>query len=201
VSAIECKWAGEVSVCDRNSEKVSHYPRVAVLVLVTASKRAAPQLELDPDSAEAHASRGHVLGLGKRFDEAKVEFETAIRLAPTLFESHYLFARACWAEGRMEEAARHFEEASRVRPEDYQSPALVSTVYEKLGQPAKAEEARLRAIAAARRQIELYPTDVRALYLGAGALRREGHEAEAQEWARRVLASVYYNLVLLHVRE
>jgi serine/threonine protein kinase/Flp pilus assembly protein TadD len=177
-----------------------HYLEATEENLKRAEEASRKALELDPDSAEAHASRGHVLGLGKRFDEAKVEFETAIRLAPNLFESHYLFARACWAAGRMEEAVQHFEDASRVRPEDYQSPALVSTVYEALGDKAKAKNARRRAIVAARRQVELYPTDVRALYLGAGALRLEGEEAEAKQWARRALdtgsedPSVYYNL-------
>jgi serine/threonine protein kinase/tetratricopeptide (TPR) repeat protein len=182
-----------------------HYIEATEENLRRAEEASRKALELDPGSAEAHASRGHVLALGRRFDEAKVEFETAIRLAPTLFESHYLFARACWAEGRMEEAARHFEDAMRARPEDYQSPALISTVYQALGDQVKADEARRHTIAAARRQLELYPTDVRALYLGAGALRVMGQDAEALQWARRALdagsddPAVYYNLACFYM--
>jgi eukaryotic-like serine/threonine-protein kinase len=166
-----------------------------------ASRRA---LELDPESPEAHASRGYVLGLAKHFDEAKAEFETAIRLAPTLFESYYLFGRACWAAGRMEEAAQHFEDACRVRPEDYQAPVLLSSVYDALGHTAKGDEARRRGVVAARRHLQLYPTEVRALYLGAGALRVLGQEEEAQEWARAALAAgsedpaVYYNVACFY---
>jgi serine/threonine protein kinase/Flp pilus assembly protein TadD len=162
-----------------------------------ASQRA---LELNPESPEAHASRGYVLGLANQFEAAKAEFETAIRLAPTLFESHYLFARACWAAGRMEEAALHFEEASRVRPEDYQAPVLGGSVYDALGQTARGDDARRRGVVAARRYLQLYPNEVRALYLGAGALRQLGQEDEAQEWAHAALAAgsddpaVYYNV-------
>ncbi|MDQ3809078.1 MAG: protein kinase, partial [Chloroflexota bacterium] len=166
-----------------------------------ASRKA---LELDPDSAEAHASRGHAISLSKRFDEAHAEFETAIRLAPTLFEAHYLYARACWAQGLLEEAARHFEDACEVRPEDYQAPCLLGTVYDGLGEREKADSTRRRALAASRRHLELYPDDVRALYLGAGMLRQLGEEAEATEWASRVLAmasddpAVYYNLACFY---
>jgi serine/threonine protein kinase/Flp pilus assembly protein TadD len=166
-----------------------------------ASRRA---LELDPESPEAHASRGHVLGLGKRFEEAKAEFETALRLAPTLFESHYLYGRACWAVGRMEEAVQHFEDACRVRPEDYQAPALLASVYDGLGDAEKGDKARRHAVDAARRQLELYPTDVRALYLGAGSLLRLGLEEEAEQWARQALdagsddPAVYYNVACFY---
>jgi adenylate cyclase len=162
-----------------------------------ASRKA---LELDSDSAEAHASRGHVLMLGKHFEEARSEFEAAIRLAPTLFEPHYLFGRACWAEGLMAVAVRHFEDASRVRPEDYQAPALMATAYEALGEAEKSQAGHARALQVIRRHLELYPNDVRALYMGAIALRQLGQDAEAQSGARQALQTdsddpaVYYNL-------
>jgi Predicted integral membrane protein len=71
-----------------------------------ASRRA---LELGANSAEAHASRGFALSLGKHYEEARAELAAAIGLAPSLYEGHYLFGRVCWAEGRWEEARRHFE--------------------------------------------------------------------------------------------
>ncbi|HEX2249612.1 MAG TPA: protein kinase [Gemmatimonadales bacterium] len=181
-----------------------HYLESTETNLRKAEEASRKALELDPDSAEAHASRAHVLGLGKHFEEARAEFETAIRLAPTLFEPHYLFARACWAQGLMEEAARHFEDAARVRPEDYQAPSLLSNVYDALGDTEKADDARRRALAAARRHLELYPGEVRALYLGAGALLRVGHQEEAQQWAEQALRAgsddpaMYYNLACFY---
>ena len=79
-----------------------------------AARRA---LELNGDSAEAHASRGQVLSLMGRHQEAEAEFETAIRLGPKLFEAHYLYARDCFAQGAQEKAAHLFERAAAVRPE------------------------------------------------------------------------------------
>jgi serine/threonine protein kinase/Flp pilus assembly protein TadD len=177
-----------------------HYLEASEANLRQAEEASRKALELDRDSAEAHASRGHVLALGKHFEEARSEFETAIRLAPTLFEPHYLFARACWAQGLMAEAVSHFEDASRVRPEDFQAPALLATAYEALGEVEKGRAGHARALQVIRRHLELYPNDVRALYMGAIALRQLGENLEAESWARQALEvesddpAVYYNL-------
>jgi serine/threonine protein kinase/tetratricopeptide (TPR) repeat protein len=181
-----------------------HYLEASQTNLQKADEMSRKALELDPNSPEAHASRGHALSLGKRFPEARAEFETSIRLAPTLFESHYLYARACWAEGLMEEAAHHFEEAIRVRQEDYQAPALLASIYDGLGRRDKGDEARRHTVRVTRRQLELYPTDVRALYLGACVLLQLGEKEEANRWAREALENgsddpaVYYNLACFY---
>jgi serine/threonine protein kinase/Flp pilus assembly protein TadD len=162
-----------------------------------ASRRA---LELDAGSAEAHASRGFALSLGKHYDEARVELAQAIALAPALYEAHYLFGRVCWAEGKLEEAARHFEDAAAARPDDTQAVAMLATTYDALRDEQRARATHLRAVAAIRAHLELYPTDPRALYHGAIALRRVGEEAEARAWAERARAaagddsSAFYNL-------
>jgi adenylate cyclase len=161
-----------------------------------ASRRA---LELDPGSAEAHASRGFALSLSKRYAEARTELTTAVGLSPTLYEAHYLFGRVCWAEGRREEAARHFEDAAAVQPDDYQAASMLGCVYDGLKDPEVLPAFR-QTVERARRHLELYPTDARALYHGAIALRRLGEDTEARDWAERALAAVtddssaFYNL-------
>ena len=55
-----------------------------------ASRKA---LELDPNLAEAHASRGLAASLRKNYDDARREYETAMRLGPNLFEPYYFYAR------------------------------------------------------------------------------------------------------------
>jgi TolB-like protein/Flp pilus assembly protein TadD len=166
-----------------------------------ASRRA---LELDPDSAEAHASRGFALSLEKRYAEARAEFAKAVALAPTLFEGHYLFGRVCWAEGRLEEAARHFQDASQVRPEDFQAPAMLAAVYDGLDRHEDAVAQYRTTVDRVRRHLELYPDDARALYHGAIGLRRNGEDEEARAWAERSLAvvgddpSALYNLGCFH---
>ncbi len=151
----------------------------------SASRKA---LELDPELAEAHASRGFAVSLSRQYDEARREFETAIRLNPKLYEAHYFYARACFQEGKLEEAVRHYQEASRVRPEDYQALLLMQAPLKGLGRKAEAEEVLRRGLGVARAHLELNPDDARALYLGAGALAQLGERDRALEWTRRAYA-------------
>jgi serine/threonine protein kinase len=78
-----------------------------------ASRKA---LELGPELAESHASRGFALSLNRNYEDARREFETAIRLNPKLYEAHYLYARTCVQEGKLAEAVAHYERAAQVRP-------------------------------------------------------------------------------------
>jgi serine/threonine protein kinase/Flp pilus assembly protein TadD len=163
----------------------------------SASRKA---LELAPELAEAHASRGFALTLSKRYQEAEQEFETAIHLDPTLFEAYYFYARTCFEQGKLEAAARLFEKSAEVRPEDFQALGLCSQVYEGLGRKADATEARRRTVARAERHLELNPDDARALYFGAGDVGMLGDRQRAFEWLERALAvdpndsAVLYNV-------
>lgn len=150
-----------------------------------ASTRA---VELDPASAQAHASRGVALSLSGRNAEAEEAFDTAIRLDPNLFEAHYFYARHAFARGQAEKAVRHYEEAMRVRPEDYQSRLLVCQSYEDLGRHQDARAARERGVEAAEQHLSLNPDDVRALYMGANGMAALGHGEQARQWAERALA-------------
>ncbi len=151
----------------------------------TASQKA---LELAPDLAEAHASRGLALTLRKRYGEAEAEFEMAIRLDPALFEAYYFYARACFDQGKLEPAARWFEKASEVRSEDFQALGLLSQVYAGLGRKEEEENARRRTVAKVEKHLELYPDDARALYFGAGDVGMMGDKPRAIEWLERALA-------------
>ncbi|MGE5231639.1 MAG: protein kinase domain-containing protein [Deltaproteobacteria bacterium] len=161
-------------------------------------------LELAPELAEAHASRGFAVSLSRQYDEARREFETAIRLNPKLYEAHYLYARACMQEGKLEEAVRHYEDASRVLPEDYQAPLLIQSPLKSLGRKAEAEAALRRGLQVVEKHLELNPDDARALYLGATALVQVGERERGLEWGRRALgidpedSVVLYNVACLY---
>jgi serine/threonine protein kinase/Tfp pilus assembly protein PilF len=161
-----------------------------------ASRKA---VELDPDSGEAHASRGLAVSLSKKFEEAEKEFETAIRLDPKLFEAYYFYARASFQQGNMEKAAQLFEQACIVKPQDYQAPTLLGTAYRALGRIAEGSAAARRALQMAEKHLELHPDDARALYLGAGNLSDIGERDRALDWVNRALAidseepSILYN--------
>jgi serine/threonine protein kinase/Flp pilus assembly protein TadD len=157
-------------------------------------------IELAPNLAEPHASRGLAVSLRGEFEEAKREFETAVRLDPKSFEAAYFFARSCVAEGDNETAAKWFERAVQVRPEDYASHALLATVYSALGREEDSIQASRRAYDTARRHLDLNPDDPRALYMGAMSLTMLGESEKARDWNRRALAmdpddpSVLYNI-------
>ena len=144
-------------------------------------------LELAPDLAEAHASRGLAVSLKRRYEEASREFEAAIRLNPKLYEAHYFYGRASFQQGNHEEAVRHYQEAIRVRPEEYQTALLLEGPFTKLGRFDEAQATLRAGIVSAERHLELNPEDVRALSLGAAALMQVGERERSLEWAARGL--------------
>ncbi len=145
-----------------------------------ASKRA---LQIDPQSAEAHTSRGLVLFLQERRPEAEMEFEAAVRLAPRVFESYYLYAHACLMWNELEKSVSLFEQASALRPEDYQAPMLRACALRGLNQIDRANDAYRHGLRVAQRHLELNPDDPRARYLGAGALILLGECERGAKWA------------------
>jgi len=161
-------------------------------------------LQLGPDVAEAHASRGLALTLGQHYEEAEREFETAIRLDPQLFDAHYFASRTAFLQGKNQEAVEFLHAAARVRPEEYQPWFLMAMPLRKLDRVNDAEAAMREGIAKAERHVELNPDDARALYLGAGGLVQVGEEKRALEWARRALAldpedsAVLYNVACVY---
>ncbi len=180
------------------------YWHASVNTLEQADAMSRKALELDPDLAEAHASRGLAVSLRKEYDEAAREFEAAIRLDPKLFEAYYFYGRSRFAEGRFEEAAALFEKASEVKPEDYQALALLANAYRSANRPADSERAYRRSLAVAEKHLELHPDDARALYMGAGGLIAIGERQRALDWIRRALAiepedpGVLYNVACVY---
>jgi len=174
--------------------------------LEQADKASAAALELDPDLAEAHAARGFALALLKQFEEAKAEFQTAIRLDPKLFEARYFYARACFQQGQLADAARLFEEAAAVR-EDYQAAFFAAQSHEALGNKDIAQRRYHEALVVAEKHMELNPDDPRAATMRAVSLCRLGRKEEGLHWAEQALAidpedgGVRYNVACLYALE
>ena len=135
-------------------------------------------LRLDPELAEAHVSRGNVLALLRRSAEADQSFRRATALAPGLRDGWYYYGRFLFSEQRYADAARAFEQSAKLNPDDYDALTLLAMQYERLGQPAKAQEARKRSLEAADRVLRNSPDEVRALYMSGGALVAMGKEKE-----------------------
>ncbi|WP_243301316.1 TPR end-of-group domain-containing protein [Geothrix oryzisoli] len=161
-------------------------------------------LELDPELAEAHASRGAALSAAGLVEEAEAAFETALRLDPNLFEAAYFYARHCLAAGKPERAIEYFEWAAALRPEDFQAILLVAQIYHSLGLEDEARRARRAGLSLVEERLEHAPDDVRARYLGANALVALGERDKGLAWARMARAQdpddpmLLYNLGCIH---
>ena len=156
-------------------------------------------LELDPELAEAHCSRGMALSQNNQFEDAEEEFNIAIQLNPKLFDAYYEYGRACRAKGMHDKAANQFEKAAEIEPDNYHPISFLVSAYEDLGMTDEMLKANQRALMVFRKHLELNPDDSRALYLGAGSLLRANENEEASEWVERAIAldpnaiSVLYN--------
>jgi TolB-like protein/Flp pilus assembly protein TadD len=167
----------------------------------TSSRKA---IELDPENAEAYASRGLALSLSGNYEEAGEQFEKAIELNPKLYEAHYFYARALFGQGHNDEAVKEFQLACDVNPDDYQAPFFLAQTYLSLGQRAYAAANLRKAVEAVRKHLAFHADDARALYLGAGGLVELGDLETAQEWVAKALeidpedALVLYNVACIY---
>jgi Flp pilus assembly protein TadD len=128
------------------------------------------------------------LTLHRQHEEARQEFEAALRVDPMLYEAHYFYARVCVTEGKFAEAVSQYREAWRVRPADYQAIYLSASPLMKLGRRDEALDAIRQAIKLADAHLELNPDDARAWNLSAGGLMQLGQPDQAVERVRRALA-------------
>lgn len=142
-------------------------------------------IELDPQSAEAHAARGLAESLRNNYEAANIEFETALRLDPQLFDAYFFYGKSCFTEGRTEKAADLFATASHVKPGDYQAPSMRGLCFRALNRTREACEAFGDCLYNVERHLQIYPNDARAICLGLDSLYELGDRARALEWADR----------------
>jgi len=153
-----------------------------------AEKGSRMALKLDPTLSEAHVSRAMVLLLKKQVEEAVEEFETALNHKPDTYEEYFFYARLCFEQGELEKAARLMDRASQLRPEDFNAPYMLGMVYFNLGQETEANAAFLMSWERVKKQLELFPDDIRTLYLAGAASIRMGERERGLEFAERALS-------------
>ena len=152
-----------------------------------ASNASVKALELNPDLAEAHASRGLAYLISEEFELAEAEFEKAIELNPRLFEAYYYYGRTRFHQGDLQMAADYFAKAAEVNPNDYQSRFLRVQILRGLGRTEEALNEAKQGIAAVEKHLEWSPDDARALHLGAGSLLLSGQVERSERWLQRAL--------------
>ncbi|MEI7037205.1 TPR end-of-group domain-containing protein [Fulvimonas yonginensis] len=173
---------------DRNPEHVDR--------AMEASERA---LQMDSDSAEAHASRGLALYISQRYQEAERQFETAMMLNPNLLEGCFMYGMICSSLGNFQKAAWLYLRAAEVSPTDYLPQVYLAQAYSEMGRKDDETKTRHRALELIERALAANPDDARARYMGAASFAALGEKAKAIEWANLALRSsedepmIFYN--------
>jgi tetratricopeptide (TPR) repeat protein len=166
-----------------------------------ASRKA---VELAPDLAEAHVSRGLFYVASERIAEAVREFARAIELDPKMPEAYYQMGRACIHQNELAKALEWFDKAMELSPDDFEIPLIAAPIHRSFGQTERSNELNERGLENVRRYIEINPDVSRAYYLGAGALLYLGKKQQADEWATRALdidpsdGSTQYNVACFY---
>ncbi|KQV84526.1 adenylate/guanylate cyclase domain-containing protein [Rhizobium sp. Root1220] len=142
-------------------------------------------LALDPNLAEAHASRGLALHQDGRDAEALAEFERALTLEPDLYEANFHYARFLFMQGKFESALVFFTRAAEIRPDDYLSPIHLMSACRSLGLSDEVENWARVCVERAERALELHPENSGPAHRGALALAHLGDAARAKEWVER----------------
>lgn len=192
-------YAGAADCC---SLLVHFYGDSETSTLEQVDRYSRRALELDPDLAEAHAARCFALWLMGKSADAEVEFKSAARLNPSLFETFYFYGRGCFQHGELERAAELFEQACRVRP-DHEARYFAAQTYTALGKLEEARESYRSALALVTKHLELNPDDANAATIGAVCHSRLGNQDEGVVWAERALtidpsdARIQYNVACL----
>ncbi|UCC14981.1 MAG: tetratricopeptide repeat protein [Gammaproteobacteria bacterium] len=144
-------------------------------------------LELAPDLAEAHASRGSALSVKGDYEAAAEHFERALALDPMHYESLYHYGRSRFGEGKLEHAADLWRRAHEAWPDEFQAASLRVGALSGLGRKDEALEANAIALEAIDRRLALNPDDQRALMLGGCVAHTAGREADGRAMIERVL--------------
>jgi adenylate cyclase len=145
-------------------------------------------LALDPNLAEAHASRGLALHQNGQSEEAGRELRQALALDPSLYEANFHYGRYLFMQGRFSEAVEFFKRAAEIRPDDYLSPIHLMSSYRALGVESERQRWAKIGIERAEQALDEHPENSGPAHRGALALAHLGEAERAKEWAARSLA-------------
>lgn len=154
----------------------------------TAMELSQKAIDLDPEAADGHISRGRAFFHDRRYAEAENAFETAIRLNPDYPGVYETYARNSYSRGDLEKAAALFTIAVKKDPDNFDSPLLLAQTLKGLGRDEEAVAPHEQGLANAQKYAELHPEHARALYMYAISLANNGVREKAFEVIDRALA-------------
>lgn len=144
-------------------------------------------LSIDNNLAEAHAAKSDYLKDNARYDEARAEIETALRLDPESYEVNYAAARFSYAIRKIPEAIRYFEKAASLMESDFGSVGMLMSCYESIRDDDGARRAAERTLERVNKVITSEPDNGSAMGFAVGAHCVLRNVERARDWAKRAL--------------
>ena len=153
-------------------------------------------LAINPNLAEAHCVKAHLLEEQGHQDQATAEIETAVRLDPESWEVNREAARLNFRQGRIREAIPFFEKAAALMESDWHNASMLVTCYRGTGESEQVRRVAQMAIERAEKAIAKDPSNTGVLSSGAGALAAVGEDQRAKEWIDRALLLDPDNIIM-----
>ena len=151
---------------------------------LVAAERA---LALDANLAEAHAIKARVLADTGRHDEAATEIGIALDLDPESYEVNRWAAYMSYREQRLEDAIRHLEKALVLMESDLNSPALLLSAYNAVGNSQGTLRAARLTLARAEKALAQDSNNGTIIGYSAYALAALGEAERAKERMNRAV--------------
>jgi|RhiMethySRZTD1v2_1073278.scaffolds.fasta_scaffold24677_2 adenylate cyclase len=144
-------------------------------------------LSINPNLAEAHCVKAHLLEEQGRTDEAVGEIDTAVRLDPESWEVNREAARLLFRQGRIRDSIPYFEKAVSLMDWDWHNAFMLITCYREIGEPEKLQRAAQTSVDRSEKAMAKDPSNSTVLAGGASALAALGEDERAREWISRAL--------------
>lgn len=155
-------------------------------------------LGVAPGIAESHIASGITYSIYKDYEQADLEFETAINLYPESFVAYFTWARSKTYQGDARKAVELYQKAAEIRSLDYQSVLMQLRCLSDLGDLKAAKEKAEEGLRRAKAFLELSPDEYRALNMGAFALHILGELSEAKKWMEASMQNSPRNSILTY---
>ncbi len=151
---------------------------------VPAAERA---IQINPGLAEAHCVKARYLEEEGRAEEAEKQVRTALKLDPDSWEVNREAARMLFRHGNVREAIPFFEKAGSLMDTDWNSPMMLTTCFNAIGDEAQKRRVARISVDRAERAITQDATNGSALAAGGISLSIIGEKERAREWVQRAL--------------
>jgi len=144
-------------------------------------------LQINPNLAEAHCVKAHLLEEQGQQQQATAEIETAVRLDSESWEVNHEAARLYFRQGRTSDAIPHFEKAASLQETDWHNAMMLMTCYNGTSDAGQMMRAARLTAERTEKAIARDPSNSTVLAAGANALALLGEKQRARDWIDRAL--------------